>query len=58
MFDGNTIKDFMIQNWEMVLYFFGLGFFFMMVIVYPISMLSGLVLRFMLPKVMENEIIN
>lgn len=58
MFDGDTLKDFMIQNWEMVLYFFGLGFFFLMVIIYPLAMVMGLVLRFMLPKVMEEQIID
>lgn len=57
VFDGNTLKDFIIQNWEMVLYFLGMGFFMMMVIVYPIYMVLGVVLRFLFPKVFENEVI-
>lgn len=58
MFDGDTLKDFMVSNWEMALYFFGLGFFFLMVIVFPISMVMQACLRFLFPKPIENAIIN
>ncbi len=57
MFDGNTLKDFLLSNWEMVFYFYGLLFVFMMIIILPIYVVIQPVTRFLFPKVLEREII-